>query len=234
MPVALKPTRWVWLTSWCMQYLFSCCVFIKTVSHSLLFCTVLVMPSLTCLGSQQPVDPRHSIECINRTKYTVGTVGISELFCSVPGAAPCQKGYFASLIPAQPSSVRRGLRGLFSSASESHCVVSAFPRGSWALPCGHAEILCALANGLLWKPVNGFRHTLSQGPPRPLLGFSLPSRLSGPELSSFVHGCPDAPPPDTVIPPQTLPSWFPSPLRCFQTSWKLIFSPAWASDCRKE
>lgn len=184
------------------------------------------MPPLTCLGSQHPVDPHHSIECINRTEYTVGTVGISDIFCSVPGAAgcplPCPEWYCVSLVSAQPSSARWGLRGLFSSASESHCVVSAFPRGSRALPCDHAEILYALANGLLWKLVNGFRHTLSQGPPQPLLGLaSLTVDWAGAKQL-----CPWMPrhPPDTVIPPQTLPSWFPSPLRCFQTLWKLIFS----------
>ena len=146
MPNTLKSASWVFQCT-CMQYMFLCCVF-----HRLLFCTVHIIPSLTCLGSQHPVDPHHSTECINRTKYTVGTVGISDIILLRARRSPlppCPRGYCVSLVSAQPSSARRGLRGLFSSASESHCVVSAFPRGSWALPCDHAEILYALANGLL-------------------------------------------------------------------------------------
>lgn len=145
-------------------------------------CPVVSCPVLSssCLGSNHP---HHSTECTNRTKYTVGTVGISDIFCSVPGSAPpcplCPWGYCVSLISAQPSSARRGLQGLFSSASKSHCVVSAFPRGSRALPCDHAEILYALANGLLWKLVNAFRHTLSQGPPQLLLGLASPHGWMG-------------------------------------------------------
>lgn len=53
------------------------------------FCAVHIIPSLKCLGSQHPVDPHHSIECINSTKHTVGTVGISDIFFSMPGIALC-------------------------------------------------------------------------------------------------------------------------------------------------
>lgn len=173
--------------------------------HSPSFCAVYITPFLTCLGSQHPVDPHHSIECINRTKYTLGTVGISDIFCSMLGADPptshpfASGGFCVSLVSAQPTLGRWGLRGLFSSASESYCVVSAFPRASRALPCGHAEILYALANGLLWKLVNGSRHTLSQGLPQPLLGLASLTV----EWARAKQLCPRMPqhPTDTVIPP---------------------------------
>lgn len=63
-----------------MLYLFLYCVLIIKVFRGVLFRIVHITPSLKCLGSQHPVDPHHSIECINSTKYTVGTVGISDIF----------------------------------------------------------------------------------------------------------------------------------------------------------
>lgn len=149
--------------------------FIKTVSHSPLFCTVLVLPSLSRLGSQQPVDPHHSTECINRTKYTVGTVGISELFCSVPGLpAPPPRGYFASLNSAQPSSVRRGLRGLFSSASESHCVVSAFPMGESGSAVRPRRNSVCSSKRLALKTRQWVQTHIEPGPASAAARFSLP------------------------------------------------------------
>lgn len=196
--------------------------------HKSTFCNVHhPIPDLWALSTQLI---HHPIECINRTEYTVGTVGIPDIFCSMPGTSRCppaSRRAWVSLVCAQPSSAHRGLRGLFSSASKSHCVVSAFPRGSRTLPCDHAEILYALANGLLWKLINGFRHTLSQGPPQPLLG--LASLMV--EWAGAKQLCPWMPqhPPDTVIPPRPSPPDSP-PLWGVSKLYKSSFSallPLW-------
>lgn len=123
-------------------------------------------------------------------------------FCSVRGCSP--KRVCAVLGSVRPFFARQGP---FSSASESDWVVSAFPMGKpgWAVPCDHAEILYALANGLLWKLVNGFRRTLSHNPPRTLLGLASHTV----DLAAAKQLCPRMPrhrPPShsTVIRPQTV------------------------------
>lgn len=141
-----------------------------------------------------------------------------------PPPSPTQRGIVLVWLPHSPPRLHGGdLRGPFSSASESPRVVSAFPRGGWALPCDHAEILCALADGLLWKPLNGFRRTLSLGPPpQPLLGLaSLTVGWAGAkQLCPRIHQHHHQPPPDTVIPPQTLPARFPLPYEVFPNFMK--------------
>lgn len=133
MPNTLKPTSWVWLTSSRMQYMFLCCVLLNKVSHRLLSCTVLIIPSLTCLGSQHPVDPHRSIECINRTKYTVGTVGISDIFCSVPGAAPCptaQRGIVLVWFLHSPPQLDEGSGACLVLPQRATALCQPFPGGA--------------------------------------------------------------------------------------------------------
>lgn len=68
---------------------FSVVFLLMKVFHRVLFCPVHIIPSQTCLGCQLLDELHLSIECINSTMYTVGTVGISDMFYSVPGPACC-------------------------------------------------------------------------------------------------------------------------------------------------
>lgn len=140
------------------------------------------------------VDPNHSIQCINRTKYTVGLVGISDIFALCQAKPPsAQRGIVLWWCLRSSPHLDEGSRARLLLPHRATVLCQPFPGGSWALPCDHAEILCALANGLLWKLFNGFRHTLSRDPPRLLLTLASVSWLNGPELRSFVHRCPNTP-----------------------------------------